>query len=93
MNAHTRHLHIDLDGFLIIDMEDRLNCSFCTTEAEARDVYRQWPGDASLRVIRMADGRHHDVTVDFIPDEDGEPEFIGAEHPSSLLRWYQSRVL
>ncbi len=74
MNAHPRNLPIDLDGFLIIDMEDRLNCSFCTTEAEARDVYRQWPCDASLRVIRMADGRHHDVTVDFIADEDEADE-------------------
>jgi len=80
MNAHTRHLTIDLDGFLIIDMEDRLNCSFCKTEAEARDVYRQWPGDASLRVLRMADGRYHPVTVDFIADE-AEAE----EHPINRI--------
>lgn len=70
MNAHPRHLPIELDGFLIIDMEDPYHPAFAKTEAEAKVVYRKWPGDASLCVIRMADGRHHPVTVDFIPNED-----------------------
>ena len=74
MNAHPRRLLIELNGFLVMDMEDQYNPSFCKTEADAKDVYARWPpdkeGNASpLRVWRMADGSYHDVTPDFIPDE------------------------
>lgn len=68
MNAHPRHLPIELDGFLVMDMEDAYHPSFCKTEADARDIYREMD-QRSTRVFRMADGRHHDVTPDFIPDE------------------------
>lgn len=91
MNAHPRHLPIELDGFLVMDMEDVYNPTFCWTEADARDIYRELD-QRSARVFRMADGRHREVTADFIPDED-EREPAGGESPASLLRWYHSRVL
>jgi hypothetical protein len=62
---------MDLDGYLIMDPEDRLNCSFCLSEDEAREIVGDFSvAPPKLRVHRIADGQCFDVTVDFIEDED-----------------------
>ena len=86
MTAHPRHLPIELDGFLVMDMEDVYNPTFCKTEADAREVYRELD-QRSTRVFRMADGRHHDVTADFIPEDAAEErDFTMADHTAAMRR-------
>lgn len=70
MNA----LDLDLDGFLIIDPDDLFHPAFVRTEDEAREAVAEYFAVTvpQLRVLRMADGIHYDVTLDFLPDDDDE---------------------
>lgn len=81
-----------LDQFLVFDMEDRFNASYCNGEVEVREIIDQFDCPEHLQVLRITmDYPVCDVTSDFISaDIDDAP--IGPS-PESLRRWHEGRVL